>query len=124
MRPMQHLTAALVALPLLIPVAHAADMKGADIKTLLSGATGTGTTSRGSSYVGQYNADGTMSGSVADGKHTDTGTWRIVGDEYCSTWSKWRNGSEACFTVEALGDDEYRFNEGGKGSTTLKITKR
>ena len=64
-----------------------------------------------------------MSGSVKDGEYTDSGTWKVEGNKYCRTWSNWRNGSEACYTIEALGDGEYRFNEGGKGSTTLKVVK-
>lgn len=105
--------------------AHAGEqLDGAAIKKLMSGAVATGTTSRGAPYLGKYGADGTIEGSVSDGKYTDTGKWEVRDGKFCRAWSNWRNGSEACFTVEDIGDNEYRFNEGGgQGSSTLKITK-
>lgn len=36
---------------------------------------------------------------TAPNKMKDKGTWRIVGDEFCSKWTTIRDGQEACSTL-------------------------
>lgn len=98
-----------------------APLNGKEIRTLYSDTKVTAVTPRGQDYVGRYYANGTMEGSVADGKYTDKGTWEVDGDRFCRTWTEWANGSRSCFQIIALGGGEYRSVEGGgKGSSTFK----
>lgn len=91
-------------------------LSGDGIKALLSGASVSGTTSKGAPYRVMYNADGTVS--LATEYFSDTGTWRIKGDTYCAKWKTIRRGNEACFSMVSHGDVDYHFiNVDGKGRT-------
>jgi hypothetical protein len=43
------------------------------------------------------------------GSGNDTGTFRINEDEFCSTWSRLRNGEESCSTIYKISETEYEF---------------
>lgn len=55
--------------------------------------------------------DGTM---LFEGGVTDTGTWRIDGDQACSRWRKLRSGAERCFPIEIDGDSYIWADSDGK----------
>jgi hypothetical protein len=40
---------------------------------------------------------------------TDTGTFRIENDWFCSTWSRLRNGEERCSRIYKISETEYEF---------------
>ncbi len=43
------------------------------------------------------------------GSGNDTGTFRINKEEFCSTWSRLRNGEESCSKIYKLSETEYEF---------------
>ncbi|MFO7706881.1 MAG: hypothetical protein R6V84_01825 [Desulfobacterales bacterium] len=43
------------------------------------------------------------------GSGNDTGTFRINEDEFCSTWSRLRNGEESCSKIYRISETEYEF---------------
>jgi len=53
----------------------------------------------------KYFPDGTQT--ISNSKLSDTGSWRIVGGEVCSKWTKIRKGFEKCFTFFKLEDGKY-----------------
>lgn len=47
----------------------------------------------------------------APNEFEDKGTWRIVGDAFCSTWQTLRDGREACSTMRTTSKDGlYRMD--------------
>lgn len=75
-------------------------------------ATHTGTTT--------YNADG--SGVVDWGTGNSKGTWRIKGDQICTSW-EFRGGKERCNRVYRLAPGKYRLIDvdSGDASTAQKL---
>lgn len=54
----------------------------------------------------RYRKNGTSTVNVtAPEKFKDKGTWRIVGNKFCSTWQKIRNGEEKCSTIRTTNKD-------------------
>lgn len=60
----------------------------------------------------KYNSNGTGSVSItAPNKLKDKGTWRIVGNKFCSTWKAIRDGAEGCSTIRTTKQDGvYRLD--------------
>ncbi len=54
-----------------------------------------------------FGPDMTLTSAASDG--TDAGTYRFAEGGYCSTWQRFRDGEEACFTAEDLGDGRYQL---------------
>ena len=48
----------------------------------------------------------------------DTGTFRIRDEEFCSTWSRLRNGEESCSKIYQISETEYEFagNDGASAA--------
>jgi hypothetical protein len=40
---------------------------------------------------------------------TDSGTFRIKNEWFCSTWSRLRNGEESCSKIYKISETEYEF---------------
>ena len=107
------------------PVLSGEALTGAEIKALYSGAVQTGTTSRGQDFEGHYEADGTMRGSINGGQYTDTGKWRVSGNQYCRAWNTWLNGAEDCSTIERESGDNYiQILSGGRGTNRFTLRKK
>lgn len=60
-----------------------------------------GTTATGARVRLRLEADGKAS--VSAGNTTNTGTWRISDNGYCTTWNTIRSGTERCFSVVRVG---------------------
>lgn len=73
-----------------------------------------GTTPNGAPATVKLLADG--SASVAAGTTSDSGTWRISDQGYCTTWKTLRGGQERCFTVRRSGTTMTVFNPDGSVS--------
>ena len=54
-----------------------------------------------------YHPDGRQEIEWNSGK--DSGTFRIENEEFCSTWSRLRNGLESCSRVYRIDLKEYEF---------------
>ena len=70
-----------------------------------------GKTARGAAATVRLQPDGTAS--VSAGSANDTGTWRLSGEGYCTTWKNIRSGQERCFTVRRVGATMKVFNPDG-----------
>ncbi len=66
----------------------------------------------------QMNSDFTATTSVAGG---DTGKWRLSEDGYCATWTKIRQGKEACFKVSKVGANYFVMGSDGSRSRIVRI---
>lgn len=51
--------------------------------------------------------DGTLRLSAAHGLFTDTGRFRVDGNEICSTWEHIDHGRTACMRLAVIGKDTY-----------------
>ena len=50
--------------------------------------------------VSTYKKNGSASVTVTEpNRFKDKGTWRIVGNQFCSTWKRIRDGKEGCSTL-------------------------
>ncbi|GGK18215.1 hypothetical protein [Salinarimonas ramus] len=68
---------------------------------------------RGFARTTTIDADGAQAlTSNIPGIETDTGSWRIAGNELCSRWTKIRNGDESCQTVTPQSDTRYETSNG------------
>jgi len=76
--------------------------------------------SAGKSLEFTMNSDGTAS---VSGVATDTGTWRLSEQGYCTTWQNIRRGQERCFTVLRKGTEFQVFNPDGSLNTTVSQVK-
>ncbi|MBE2263230.1 MAG: hypothetical protein IAE92_10845 [Burkholderiaceae bacterium] len=63
------------------------------------------------------------SAELSTGNFSDSGTWKLSRDGYCTIWRKVRSGSEACFTVVKDGSNVVVLNaDKSKNSEILKVT--
>ena len=93
---------------------------GAELKSLLPGSTMTGISSRGKSWEAKFVSNGTFTLEVPEVNFSDTGTWEIKGDGYCSERTKRGN---QCFTIHHVSANDYiREDERGQG-TKIQILK-
>lgn len=52
-----------------------------------------------------------------------TGSWRIVGDTFCTKYAKVRRGSENCFSLFRVRDNEYQlYFPDGAFNATVEFT--
>ena len=62
----------------------------------------------------------TAGGAVkVSGTFSDTGKWRVTDDGYCVTWTKIRDGREACLVIVTWG---AQFHTVLKGTNTITGT--
>jgi len=83
-------------------------MSQADVEAALRGATFAFTTQSGFTATIAFHSDMTVRATFDDGGSED-GTYRFAEGGYCSTWEKFRDGAEACFTIEFLGAGRYQL---------------
>jgi hypothetical protein len=55
----------------------------------------------------RYFPDGRQEIEWSSGK--DSGTFRIENEEFCSTWSRLRNGAESCSKIYKISETVYEF---------------
>ena len=78
------------------------------------GRTLSGTNASGIAVTMRMQADG--SASVAAGSTSDTGSWRLSDQGYCTTWKTIRAGQERCFTARRAGTRVTVLNPDGSVS--------
>ncbi len=113
-----------VALSLSLPAeADHGQLSGDALQALYPGATGYGTSSRGSAYEIKFSADGTVTVKTASG-FSDKGKWTVEDGNYCAQWGKIRKGKKGCWAIMHKGDDNYHMKsvDGGDDSD-VKIVK-
>jgi hypothetical protein len=96
------------ALLLALPAAAQTLMAQADVESALKGNSFAVTAQSGWTGLITFNADMTLASS-GDDDVADTGTYRFGEGGYCSTWVGFREGVEACFTAEKLGEGRYQL---------------
>ena len=101
----------LFALVILTPVtaAWANDVVTAvEMQELLPGNTMSGKNRKTLNIHVYHDPNGTIKGSIRNGKFFDTGTWEVTEDnEYCRIWSEWRNHTRHCFYIYRLETNKY-----------------
>ena len=93
-------------------------LKPDQIQNILSDKKILGQAPNGSMFDFQMNADFTATTSAAGG---DTGKWRLSEDGYCTTWTKIRKGTEACFKISKSGPNYFVFGPDGSQSRIVRI---
>ena len=118
------IVAILVALSLSLPAKADHGKLSADtMQALFPGATGYGTTSRGSSFEVKFSANGTAT-VQAGSNFSDRGKWTIEDGNYCAQWGKIRNGNKGCWSVfHKSGDDYHLEGLDGVADDDIKIVK-
>lgn len=97
-----------LALPITARADHGRISSADDLHVLFAGATGSGTSSRGSAYVVKFSADG--SATVKSGSNfSDRGKWTIESGTYCAQWTKVRGGKKGCFEVSHKAGTKYHL---------------
>lgn len=93
---------------------------GDELAALYGGHTWTGKTAQGTDFSQKISADGTAV-LTFKGKN-DAGRWRVDGDKGCASWTKLRNGKEACVAIVRMPDGSYAaFNEDGFLNSTFDV---
>jgi hypothetical protein len=90
----------------------------AGITGFLAGKKVLGQAGNGAMFDFQMNSDFTAITSAAGG---DTGKWRLSEDGYCATWTKIRQGKEACFKVSKVGANYFVMGSDGSRSRIVRI---
>lgn len=91
----------------------AANLTGAQMKTEIVGKTVFFKTKKGNTGRVRYSKNGKskLSKTNFDLKK-DSGTWRIKGNKFCTTWKVIRKGKERCFSMSKTGAGKYASNDG------------
>jgi len=89
----------------------------AALMRLISGRTIYGTGSTGRPFLIYFTPKGTMKMSAAEGKFTDSGTWKVEDSILCYTWTNPKTGND-CEKVFILPDGKvvYTTATGKRGS--------
>lgn len=94
----------------------------AELTAFFSDTTERDKTERGLDYVVYRAPDGVQQGIVtwSSGSEKDAGRWRVDEDEglICSTWERWRDGSERCYAVY-IHDDRHVTWAGRVGTSRI-----
>lgn len=101
---MFHLTRLVAVLCLLsasLAIAQEQAVTAKEIQDEWVGKTLVGATPSGAPVTMAFLANGTVS--LTAGSTSDTGTWRVVENGYCTTWKTIRAGQERCFTARRAG---------------------
>jgi len=109
-----------LAIPLTAKADHGRMSKADDLHALFAGATGSGKTSRGSTFVVKFSSDGSAT-VTAGSDFSDRGKWTIEDDHYCAQWTKIRKGKKACWSVIHENGDDYHLE--GADDNDVKIVK-
>lgn len=102
-----------------------ADQKltGPELRVLLTGTMVQGTTDGLNDVFVTFGADGTMRGRAVALflEQEDKGTWRVVGNTVCMTWSTWADSEETCLEVQDRGDSYESYTADGSVRSTFRI---
>lgn len=111
--PKQLITALVL---LLSALAHAQEqpVTAKEIQDEWVGRTLVGATPSGAPVTMKFQADGSVS--LTAGPTSDSGTWRLVENGYCTTWKTIRAGQERCFSARRDGTKVTVWNPDGSVS--------
>lgn len=88
-------------------------LSGAEIRSLVEGKSYRWDTPNGFAGSITVRSDGSQSlTSNIPNIESDTGSWRIHGDQLCSRWTKIRGGDESCQTISRQSDTVYVTSTG------------
>lgn len=123
---MQNLAAVIAAVSLFAApfgsaLAQVVPVSGKEIQDTWVGKELTGTTASGANVTMRLEPDGKAS--LTAGRTSDTGTWRIAENGYCTTWKTIRAGQERCFTVAREGATFKVMNPDGSPSGQFNAAK-
>jgi glucose/arabinose dehydrogenase len=95
-----------------------ARLSGGEILSLMSDNTASGVATNGQLYYVYFLRDGRIR--FREGEFRDTGSWRVVNDQLCSTMTKTNPGIEQCYTLNRDGTN-VSYERGGAriGSFTV-----
>jgi hypothetical protein len=93
-------------------------LKPDQIQNLFTNKKVLGQAANGAMFDIQMNSDFTVTTSAAGG---DTGKWRLSEDGYCATWTKIRQGKEACFKVSQVGVNYFVIGPDGSRTRIVRI---
>ena len=101
MKPIKTLTLAAFSICVLQSPAHAEILTAEQVRAVMIGKSVSWVTPDSEwKGVSRYKKNGTATINVtAPEKFKDRGTWKIVGNEFCSKWKKLRDGAERCSTL-------------------------
>ncbi|MBK7079552.1 MAG: hypothetical protein IPN24_07170 [Betaproteobacteria bacterium] len=114
MQPHRLVLAALVCSLTVPALAQDQPVTPKEIQETWVGKTLSGTNASGGPVTMKMQADG--SASVAAGSTSDTGSWRLSDQGYCTTWKTIRAGQERCFTARRAGTRVTVLNPDGSVS--------
>lgn len=94
-------TMAAMSVFILQSAANADTLNSQQVKALMVGKTVSWVTPDGESRgYSKYKPNGTATATITEpNEFKDKGTWRMVGNRFCSTWQVIRDGQEGCSTV-------------------------
>ena len=93
-----------------VAAAQSASIAPAEIRDTWTGRTLSGRTPGGAAVAMTFGPDGKA---ALSGAASDTGTWRVSDNGYCTTWNRIRAGQERCFTVRRAAGCIEVFNPDG-----------
>lgn len=98
-------------------------LTGSELRDLLTGTMVQGTTDGLNDVFVTFGADGTMQGRAVALflEQEDKGTWRVVDNTVCLTWSTWADSEENCLEVEDRGDSYESYTADGSVSSTFRV---
>lgn len=102
-------------------VAGHGQIKYGELKDLLTGATVTGKTPRGTPYTMTFDAGGSIKYKLAEFR--DKGNWWIEGNAYCTKWKIISQGAVSCREIFHKDGDRYRIEYGIGESVDVKISR-
>jgi len=105
--------AATVAVFILPAAASAETLNAGQLKTVMIGTTVSWVTLDGETRgFSRYRPDGSAALTITSpNRLEDRGRWKIVGNEFCSTWRTVRDGREACSTLRTTSKEGlYRMD--------------
>ncbi|MCW5658471.1 MAG: hypothetical protein KIT60_12270 [Burkholderiaceae bacterium] len=112
---------ALIAVPHGSALAQDGPIPAKEIQDTWVGKDLSGTTTSGAKASMRLEPDGKAS--VSAGSTSDTGTWRLSENGYCTTWKTIRSGQERCFTVIRAGASFRVMNPDGSLSGQFNAVK-
>lgn len=106
-------TLATLAVFLMHASAHAETLNSQQVKAVMVGKNVSWVTPDGvTKGYSRYRPNGTSAVTVsASNKFKDTGTWRIVENQFCTKWQVIRDGQEGCSTIRTTSKEGvYRMD--------------
>src|SRR5262245_9810046 len=108
--------------------AHARELSGPQITSLVAGATVEIDTPAGTKIPVRYAEEGKVSGEARElawylGSAVDTGRWWVANDQLCHKWVRWFNSEPQCLRLSKEGRViRWLSRDGNTGTATITAT--